>query len=441
VDLYSFFYPNLTTPTTTPSPASQYQSLDGPVTTSTVFMVMQPTFTIPSAVGSPLILTDIRIWGRGVNGAASAPTIKVRAKNMSTGNEANYGSISGPGTDWGLYTFPAESYVTFTPSEINSGALAVKVFLSDDFTDVRRFDFYNPTTTLFATFTTTAPFFGQFTSEIATVTPINSWQNFNAENVTNGGSILYFIKASTSLVSIATVTYIPISPGSGINFPSQSNFIQWAATFTSIATPSSPRIDKVTITHNEGGVTDARPISEVWGNRYWAFGSTITSGNTSVGYLKSKVTNANPNAWMPVNGINIKSILVCDDLFYAGSSTAGVILRLDFGTNFNGSPIVAFYDTPLMTLGNNFFKKDLMKYLIDVEKETGSTLKIGTSVDGGAFTENSINTSGSGRMLTNLNAVNRNGYAFQFRFKNDTLDKDIGFNTFGVMYKTTQKGN
>ncbi len=378
-------------------------------------------------------INAITTWSQEFPGAGN---FRVYLKNNRTGLKINNAASNNLIMTRDETVFADYLSLFFTGADINKSSVSVSYTIQGGLIDV------HSASVTFAVGLTAVPELNtQFISDIATVTTITSWGNFNATTILNGGSVKFFIRSATSVVNISTETWTPIVPGNGIGFSSSKNFIQWAATMTASAIGSPVQIDYVSIAHNEGGVLDSRPIAESWQNRYWVFVSTLTTGNTTIGYVKSKITNSNPNAWMPLNGINIKSILNSDDVFYAGSSTAPIVFRLDYGTDFNGSPIVGVYDTPDIVFDNFFFKKDLMKFLIDIEKESGATLKIATSYNGGDFTEQSVSIDGTGRLLTNLNAVNKNGYYFRFRIKNDDLDKDLRLNNFGVVYKNSERGN
>ena len=284
-----------------------------------------------------------------------------------------------------------------------------------------------------------------FTSEISTATNITTWDSFDSEYDTNGGEIAFYYRTSYSPTMVSTQIWIPISAGSIIS--SSGTHIQWASSMTVSfksgylygIPPTLPAIKSVNITYNTGGTSDSRSILSNWGNRVWVSGST--NGVNSTIYVKSKNTFKNSTSFTRIVGVDLKSLLNTGDKFYAGHSTWGAVMRLDYGTSFAGSTITAYYDTPDMVLGSNFFKKDLVKYLIDAEKESGNSLRIGTSIDGRAMTYDSISLDGSGRYLGRIDNVPDSCYRIRIRFENCQLDKKLRLNTFAVIYKKTQKGN
>lgn len=287
---------------------------------------------------------------------------------------------------------------------------------------------------------------GTYTSEIATASAITAWESFRAGYNSNSGNVHFSIRTGTSVAKIVTTAFSDIASGSPINYPSTHTFFQWSSTMTSptqggVFNSIIPELDYVAADYNQGGSNLDRTISEVWKNRWWVFVSTELGSTSKVGYVKSKSINSNPDAFTNLHGINIRSLLNSDEFFYAGSSTAGVFMRLDSGTNFNGKTIVGIYEFPETVMANPFFKKEVLRYHIDSQQQTGATIKILTSVDGGDFTTSSTTISGVGRTTKTINNVQTNGYSFKWRILNDDLDKDLRLNSFGVIYMQTQRSD
>lgn len=291
---------------------------------------------------------------------------------------------------------------------------------------------------------------GSYVSNIVTITAINSWDNFNADYETNGGFLNFYFRSSNDVNTVSTQTFVGVVPGAGISADTSHMYYQWGSSVIAgnLNNPYSlsmlaPILTNVEVSRNEGGTSNLRPILTTWNNRLWISASTNAASTQKYMLIKSRLTNQPPHAWMPIVGINCASFapLDQDDIFLCGSSTAGAILRLDYGTNFNGQPIVPIYDTPDITFGNNFFKKDILKYLIDTEKQLGGTLRIGVKVDDNDFVYSDVDISGNGRYLSSLNNVNKSGYRFRFRFTSPDLDKDLRLNSFSILFKQTMRGN
>lgn len=280
---------------------------------------------------------------------------------------------------------------------------------------------------------------GSYVSEIATISAsISFWDLFNAAYNSNGGVVNFFIKGGTAPIgAISTEAFTAIIPGSLIQLPVAKRFVVFAATIAGSDLSNITSLDSVEINHNEGSSNDSRPFAWTWLGRYW-LAATTGSASTLI-YVKTKSTNPNPNAWTKFTGINVKSFARFGDNFQAGSSTAGAVFRLDFGTNDNGAAIPFVYETPDWHIdGRNFFEKNIFEYEIDANKTSGATLSIGTSVNGVAFTTDTISLNGSGSLNTYLipnPAYTYKGKTFRFRFSNSELDKPITFNSFGVIYQ------
>jgi len=282
---------------------------------------------------------------------------------------------------------------------------------------------------------------GQFVSEITTATSFDAWDKFNGEQILNGGNINYFVRTATSVTNIINKAWNPTNFGAVINSPSTDVNAQWASTFT-LDTAEYQYVDFVTLSRIEGGILDTRPIGKFWKNRLWLSVSTITNSSNNVIWLKAKEI-VDPNSFVRIDGINLRAMLTTSDVFYAGSSTAGVILRLDFGDTFNGSAIPAVYERDML-LSSLFFKKELSKYFIQTYSVVGNSLKINISADGNPFLSNMISpTSGiyfnkNGINFTELNNPGyRNGTYFKFRLEDSNINRDTKIGMLGIYYKNT----
>lgn len=277
----------------------------------------------------------------------------------------------------------------------------------------------------------------QYVSDIATLTSVTAWGNFDSVNSPNQGSIVFYTRTSTSPINIATRTWTQTSPGSVLAFATHENYIQWASTFFSVSSFTSvPNIDNVTISHVEGASSINRAFAINWKNRYWL--ATSTFGNIlSLIYVKSIITNPQPNAWMPIEGINIKCLAKYNEILYAGSSSTGTVLRLDFGTNFNGAAIPFIYDTPDMILGANYTSKEIQSYLLDADKDSGLTLTVGSSIDKGSFSNKSVSMDGSGRKLYVVKGVTNPCKTLRVRLSHSLLDKRFSVNDLSILYSPT----
>lgn len=280
---------------------------------------------------------------------------------------------------------------------------------------------------------------GQFISDIATNTSITTWGNIDSLYNTNGSIITHYVRSSTSVVNMTTQTWSLITPGVRLNFPTQNSFVQWASTIQSISSFTNlSNIDNVEIVHVEGEGAINRPIAARWEGNYWLFASTSADTISSYGLKKSLITNKNPDAWMPISGINIRSIVNASDSFlYAGSSSSGTFYRLDFGDNFNGTAISSVYETPDTWFDSLYKEKILNEYYLTAEKRAGSSFNLGLSIDGGSFTDTSVSLNGSGILNRPIFNVSGKGKYFRWRFSHSAYDEPFEIHNFAVTYKPT----
>lgn len=390
-----------------------------------------------------------------------SPQVNCIVRNTSTGEEASFVLPSkGDGnftlnftgayfeafqTPCGIYNC-INSSIVFTASQLNNDTLSVKLVLLNpssttaDYVDFPQSD-PRASTLVFVPQTTT-----YFISDISTETTITAWGNFNSVRNTNSQIIKYQIRSSTSLVNISTKIWSDISPGAIIGEPIINRFIQWQATFTSISSYTAitvPNIDNVEIDHIEGGGAANRVLATDWNNEYWMSVSTDLTSSLRLQYVKSWVTNATPNAWNVLSGQNIGCLWHDGAIaLYAGDSSTGTFYRLDYGTNDNGTAIDAFYETPEITLkgfltggyDGNWLEEQLVEYWIDADAQNGNTFRLATSLDGKAYTEQTVDLSGSSRILKTLYTPNNFAKYFKWRFRNNDLDKMLGLNSFAVLY-------
>lgn len=277
---------------------------------------------------------------------------------------------------------------------------------------------------------------GQYISDVTTLTSVTAWGNYDANQFTNGGSIAHYFRTSTSAVNITTKTWANIAPGVVIQEPTINNFIQWATTITGIGFVQAPALDNVTISHLEGQVSDARAFAIEWNNRYWLTVTTTTNNNLRLTYIKSRTTNSNPNAWMAIEGYPIDCYAKAGDILYGGSVSTGAVYRLDYGTNFDGAPIDSIYDTPDMPLGDYFFDKGILKYIVDGSKSIGGTLSVKRSENGTDFVSSTFTISGTGRFSHIIEGVADNVKTLRLRLENKELDIGLGINNVNILYQS-----
>lgn len=280
---------------------------------------------------------------------------------------------------------------------------------------------------------------GQFISDIATNTSVTAWGNFDSLRNTNGGTIDYFIRSSTSIVNISTQIWKPIVPGVVISEPTQNRFVQWASTINGVPRTNPSNIDNVGISHVEGEGALNRPIGIAWKNRYWTFSSTIPDVSVRYGLIKSKITNKNPDAWMPLFGFPMSALgKNGETALYGGSPSTGAVYRMDFGNNLNESPITSFYETTDVYFDSLFKEKTLLEYYLTAEKGMNSSMNLKLMIDGNDVTTSTISLNGSGLLNRVITNVQGKGKLFRWRIQHSNYDEPFTFHNFAVKYKSTE---
>lgn len=410
---------------------------------TTQFAVIAPTGAVPNTFlgffGGVVKAITLNTRCAGIN--PGGLPIVISFLNTRTGERIDT-TDPGPCTftsDFRQHDFSANGQIiNLTGDDIINGNFRIMVATTSNIPAGTIFQFFPSTITGFADITyayhsTT----GNFLSDVATNTSVTAWGNFDSNRNTSGGNIVYWIRSSTSVVNISTQIWKSIAPGSIISEPTANRFIQWASTIQSVGTMLGS-IDNVTISHVEGQASDARPFAMDWLNRYWLAVTTTSDYTKRMIYVKSKISNATPDAWMPIEGPPVDCFAKAGNIFYAGSASTNSIYRLDFGTNFDGQPINSIYDTPDIPLGNYFMDKNIFKYLIDGAKSNGGTMTIGSSVNGADFINSTYSISGTGRYNQIIEGVTRPVRTLRLRLQNKETDIGLGIYNVDILYEPTK---
>ena len=339
-------------------------------------------------------------------------------------------TFSGSGLNSNAQVPFAHPYPLFNGFEINNSSLAIKIEgCGIEISAIGTFgiSFLNATT-------------AQYVSEISTITTLSAWSTFESERNTNGGLVRYYFRSSTSVINIATQTWQGISLGVRIDAPALNKYFQWASTIQSINyLTNQTNIDNVEVGHIEGAGAINRAFAIPWMGRYWLAFSTSADPISSSILIKSKITNKNPDAWMPVSGINIRAFAKDQqDTLYGGSSSTGIIYRLDNGNNFNGSPIVSYYEVPFTSFGDLVREKNLLEYFVTAERRAGSSFTLGTAIDTGTFTTTSVSLDGSGLLNRSIKNVRGKGKLFRWYFLHSIYDEPFVLHNFAVNFQPTR---
>lgn len=280
-----------------------------------------------------------------------------------------------------------------------------------------------------------------FTSHIGTATQINSWASFNSERDINGGTIEYVYRTTdTHISNLSSIPYKSVVPGASIVetvAASTNAYIQWIATFTPNGTTPN-YLTNVIANYNLSGSNIDKAYATQWDNRYWLSVTTDASLGSRIIYVKAKDTNPIPDAFVKFEGLNVTSFAEFNDFLYAGGKSTDSIKQLDVGDQDNNQAITSYYETPELTLGNNYFKKNILSVMVDIDEQTSSTLDIQTSDDGADFVSSTRALTTDTRQIISVNNVGgRPARYYKVRIENSDISKDMKLNGIAVIYKPT----
>jgi len=416
-------------------PSTPSTSLTDDASTYIHLGLFPPDFTPTDTGGRDIWEQGLRMFVRDIYLPCSGGNVNVTLKNFNTGEIKS--TVISPTLDESINDMGFPQSPVFDYFEVKGGSIGVRLSLNS-LSDTVICGADGPFTQDLGNWRFTPATTNQFLSEVSTLTSITAWGQFNSIINTNGGLVATYVRTSTSSVNISTQIWVPIGSGININAPTINNYVQWAATITSVSTNPITNIDFVSIDHIEGAGAINRAFGINWKSRYWLFTSTTTDEVFSLLYMKSKITNPNPDAFMPIEGINIRAVAKDrENTIYGGSSSTGIVYILDSGTNYNGSPIVSIYDTPDTYMGSPFNEKKLFEYYLTADKFPSKTLKIGLSRNGGSFTTNSYSLNGTGRYNSVIQNVQGDAKMFRWKFIQDQLDQGFDVTNFAVAYDDT----
>jgi hypothetical protein len=396
----------------------------------------------------------LRWWKIGDTSGAGPITIDILLKNFRTGTVAKYeysfyniGNIN----ELGIFTYQGLIEGTdpqITASDLNTTKVMAK-FINSGVTGGVNMSFATTTGRSFLDVwvATTA----QYISDVATITNITNWGTLDSAYNSNGNNVNFYYRASTGIPNISTYPWISIIPGSVIGSSQNNTFIQWASTIT-VSTVTPAILDYVAINHSEGNASITRSFGVEYNGRLMMGVSTESTGNYPLIYDKSRLVNQlsqlgtivpNSPAWTTLQGINVRCMVKYQTYLYGGMASTGTVIRMDYGTNYGGDPIVSVYESADLDLGSGFTLKDVWEYMIDANSSNGATLRVGTSVNNRVFNYNNVlldDTNGNSfKYIHNPNGGNATfGKLFRIRFENSELDKNLVINNFGIVYKTTK---
>ena len=190
---------------------------------------------------------------------------------------------------------------------------------------------------------------GTYYSAVNHTLSMNSWGVFNVNDASNGGSIAYFVRASTNSFSVtsATPAWTSQTKNSQITV-STGNYMQMSATFTITSATHTPTLNDFTFNWYSGNVP-APMSSVVFDNRYMLSLTTspFDTANDAVIVLNTSYAYS-------IFDLRVGGFVVLNNLLYHADSQASGNVYLDNqGYLDNGHSISAYIKTRDFNLGSS----------------------------------------------------------------------------------------
>lgn len=264
---------------------------------------------------------------------------------------------------------------------------------------------------------------GTFRSDKFDAVTVSSWSIFDVTAITNGVGVTYEVRLGTNSGAVDYATFAAITPGAIIPGTTSQTVIQYQITSNSSLMKYLEILD-VTVNYTQGGSPTQNVYGQRWKNRPWFSVATGTSTTNNLVLVKTKGSKP---AWVPYQ-MRIGPMAIFNDYFYAAASTHSMIYRMDYGTNDNGVPIKPSWESRDEIFGSQTISKLLQEIVLDYEKGSAASTKIGFSRDyGSSFTEKTLDMSGTGRTTKRFFVNGGNNTAHRFRIKNTNIDQPFKF--------------
>ena len=295
---------------------------------------------------------------------------------------------------------------------------------------------YSSQTVVLSSVTLVARTTAEYYSDVKYIsaTPI-TWMTFDATESTDGGSLSYWTRTSTSSFTKSSSTPAWVTQTNHLQVTaSTGSYYQWKTLFNVPSGSNAVTINDVTTNWQEGL---ASPVASlVWDHRYHlcVMNSSTTAKNDRCWiYQRNK-------RWTHFDGPNYSALTLFNNEPLAGSAnTDGAIDKIMRPGLYNdkGVAIDAYWETPNYTWEQPNHTKTLRNVWIDAEYNSGGTLDIGYAMDRGTvFTSTTTaldSTAGYvSKRVENLVDGYAKGRYVRLRFGNDIFDKYFRLNTVTI---------
>ena len=219
---------------------------------------------------------------------------------------------------------------------------------------------------------------GYYISECILVSSPTSYGLFQANGVSNGGSLSFWIStgATCSASTSTLATWTPQAVNSQISVTTATPYIAARVLFSIDSATQTPTLNDMTFNWNQGS---NRPptASAQYQDRYYLFYTTGTVGSPHNDH--AAVLDFN-NKWTLLDDINAYSAtLYLNQLYIGDSNDAGNVYLMESGQSDNGSPFTMSFKTADLDMGNPAQNKSFSRLWMFVGSQANPAQSINLS--------------------------------------------------------------
>lgn len=254
-----------------------------------------------------------------------------------------------------------------------------------------------------------------YTSQKHDCVQILQWGTFDVSQTLDGKTINYYIRSATTQAGVDTAIWNLITAGALITEPVANRWIQWKAEFISstLYQPlTAPILHSVNVNwiSGTGSLITTDVASILYKNRYW-----IANAESPATYNNSLLIIDTKNALIPYRGINASAFILFNNKLYFSDSQNVNIYEYDTGYNFNTGAINGYFQLKTFNANLPSHYKAMRYMRITYEKQGAGNIVFSYRTNGGAWTDNNIDNTGSGTAN------------YRFSFPAGVIGKEIDF--------------
>lgn len=228
---------------------------------------------------------------------------------------------------------------------------------------------------------------GIYLSPVNTASALSSWSTFGANDQTAGGSLTYYVRASTGLFTVlsSTPNWVAQSKNATVNY-STGTYMQVMASFTVTNATATLALNDLTFNWFEGNSVDKAYI-KYWNDYVWIAVSSGTSG------LNNRIQRWDilNQTWL-LDDIAANGFLVDNNNLYFGSPSAGKIYKYGNGlTTDDSGSINAYWKSKNFAGDDPFVQKNWDQSDFVVKAASPTIMSVIYQLDGSTSTTYSMN--------------------------------------------------